>query len=82
MTSGRLRQVDDVLDGFVSFVTRGFQLTVGTMGGIGFVVEAAVGEGTTEGLVEEQEQERDVNAFGGQAVSVTAAIALAAGRVL
>ena len=39
-------------------------------------MEAAVGERTTEALVEEQEEERDVNAFGREAVSVAAAIAL------
>lgn len=38
-------------------------------------MEAAVGERTTEALVEEQEEEREVNAFGRQAVSVAAAIA-------
>src|ERR1700736_1131636 len=38
-------------------------------------MEAAVGERATKALVEEQEQERDVNAFGRQAVSVAAAIA-------
>jgi len=39
-------------------------------------MEAAVGEGATEALVEEQEQERNVDAFCGQAVGIAAAIAL------
>src|SRR5450759_37549 len=38
-------------------------------------MEAAVGERSAETLVEEQEQKRDINAFGRQAVSVAAAIA-------
>ena len=38
-------------------------------------MEAAVGERAAEALVEEQEQERDVDAFGGEAVGVAAAIA-------
>ena len=40
------------------------------------MVEAAVGEGTAEALVEEQEQERDLNAFGCEAVGVAVAVAL------
>ena len=43
---------------------------------IGFVMEAAVGVRTTEALVEEQEQQRDVNAFGCQAVGISSAITL------
>ena len=39
-------------------------------------MEAAVGERPAEALVEEQEQERDVDAFGSEAVTVAAAIAL------
>ena len=39
-------------------------------------MEAAVGEGTAEALVEEQKQQSDVDAFAGQAVGVAAAIAL------
>ena len=51
-------------------------MLLGRLCGIGLVVEAAVGEGTAEALVEEQEQERDLNAFGGEAVGVAAAVAL------
>ncbi|MGA3028541.1 MAG: hypothetical protein ABSF98_27660 [Bryobacteraceae bacterium] len=40
------------------------------------MVEAAVCERTAEPLVEEQKQESDLNAFGGQAVGITTAIAL------
>ena len=74
-TSGCLQQVNDVLDGLVGFVIGGFEFAVWPVRRIGFVMEAAVGERTAETLVEEQEQERDVNAFGRQAVGVAAAIA-------
>jgi len=46
------------------------------MGGIGFVMKAAVGQRAAEAFVEEQEQKRDLEAFRRQAVGVTAAIAL------
>src|SRR5438094_8776341 len=54
----------------------GFQLAVGPVSGIRFVVEAAVGERSAEALVKEEKQEGDVNAFGGKPIGVTAAIAL------
>jgi hypothetical protein len=57
--------VDDVVDGFIGFVISGFEFAVGLFGRIRFVMESAVGEGTAEALVEEQEQEGEVNAFGG-----------------
>ena len=40
------------------------------------MVEAAVGEGTAESFMEEQKQERNVNAFGRQPVGVATAITL------
>ena len=39
-------------------------------------MEAAIGEGTAEALVEEQEQQGNVDSFAGQAVGIAAAIAL------
>ena len=39
-------------------------------------MEAAVGESAAEACVEEQEQERDVDAFGSETVGITSAIAL------
>ena len=70
-----MEQVNDVLDSLVGLVIGGFEFAVGAVGRIGSVMEAAVGERTAEALVEEQEQEGDVDAFGGEAVSVAAAIA-------
>jgi len=40
------------------------------------LMKAAVGQGTTEPFVEEQEQQRDLNPLGGEAVSVAGTIAL------
>jgi hypothetical protein len=57
-------------------VISGFELAVGPIGEIGFVMEAAVGERAAQALVKEEKQEGDVDAFGGEAVGVTAAIAL------
>lgn len=55
---------------------RGFEFAVWPVVRIGFVMEPAVSEGATESLMEEQEQERDVNAFGCEAVGIAAAITL------
>jgi hypothetical protein len=57
-------------------VISGLEFAVWFAGGVGLVMESAVGERSAKALVEEEEEERDVNAFGGQAVSVAAAIAL------
>lgn len=53
----------------------GFELTVWPVGRIRFVREAAVGERATQAFVEEQEKERNLNAFGGEAIGLAAAIA-------
>ena len=52
----------------------GFQFAVRAVRGIGPVVEAAVGQGAAEALMKEQEQERDLDAFRGELVSVARAI--------
>ena len=46
------------------------------VGGIGLVMEAAVGQRAAEALVEEQEQECDLDAFCRELVGVAAALAL------
>src|SRR6266581_2588432 len=74
ITSGG-EQVDDVLDGLVGFVISGFDLAVRTVGGIGLVVESAVGQRTTEAFVKEQKQECDLYAFCGELVSIPGAVA-------
>ena len=52
-TSGG-KQIDDLLDGFVSAVICGLQFTVWLVTGDRAVVEAAVGERTAEPFVEEE----------------------------
>jgi hypothetical protein len=74
--SGSLQEVDDIVDGLVGFVIGGFEFAVWSARRFGFVVEAAVGEGTAEAFVEEQEEKGNVDAFAGQTVSVASAIAL------
>ena len=68
-----------MLDGFVRFVVGSFEFAGRLVLGIGLVMEAAVGEGATEALVEEQEQERDLHAFVREPVSITAAVSLEKG---
>jgi hypothetical protein len=68
--------VNDILDGFVGFVIGGFEFAVRPVCRIWFVMEAAVGEGTTEAFVKEQEQQGDVNTFGRQAIGIASAISL------
>ena len=52
------------------------EFAVGCVTWLGSVVKATVGQGAAEALVEEQEQESHLNAFGGQAVGVVGAITL------
>ena len=49
---------------------------VGSMSSIGLMMEAAVGEGSAQPFLKEQEEERDLNAFGREAVGVAGAVAL------
>ena len=76
MKSCRFEQVHDLLDGFVRPVIGGLEFGIGSISRIGFVVKAAVGQRATETLVEEKEEQRDINALGGEAVAVAGAIAL------
>ncbi len=64
------------MDSFVGFVICGLEFAVRCVSWVGSVVKAAVGEGTAESLVEEQEQEGYLNAFEGEPVSVAGTIAL------
>ena len=60
----------------VGLVIGGFEFAVWPMRGIGAVMEAAVGQGTAKAFVEEEEQECDLEAFGGEAVGIASAVAL------
>ena len=70
------KQIDDLLDGFVGAVICGFQFTVRLVTGDRAVVEAAVGERTAEPFVEEEKEQRNLDAFWGEAVSVAGSIPL------
>ena len=70
------KQIDDLLNGFVGAVICGFQFTVWLVTGDRTVVEAAVGERTAEPLVEEEKEQRDLDAFRGEAVGVSGSIPL------
>ena len=52
-----------MLDGFVGAVIGGFEPAVGTVLRVGAVMEAAVGERSAEPFMEEQEEQRDLDAF-------------------
>jgi len=64
------------LDGFVGAVVGGFEFAGRLVLGVGRVVEAAIGERAAQAFVEEQEEERDLNAFGGETIGVAGAVAL------
>ena len=70
------KQIDDLLNGFVGAVICGFQFTVWLVTGDGAVVEAAVGERTAEPFVEEEKEQRNLDAFWGEAVGVAGSIPL------
>src|ERR1700733_10738570 len=69
-------QIDDVLNGPVGFVGGGLQFAIGEEGRMGLMMEAAVGQRAAEPLVEEQEQQSDIKALGGEAIGVALSIAL------
>ena len=52
----------------------GFEFALGLMGRVGTVMETAVSKRAAQALVEKQEQQRDLNAFGGEAVGVASAV--------
>ena len=64
------------MDGFVGAVICGLQFTVWLVTGDRAVVEAAIGERAAQAFVEEQEEERDLNAFGGETIGVAGVVAL------
>jgi len=54
-----------VLDGSVSLVIGSFESALGPMGGIRKVMEATVSQWSAQTFVEEQEQQGNLDAFGG-----------------
>jgi hypothetical protein len=72
--SGCRQEIDDFFDRFVGAVIGEFEVAVWPVLRIRPVVKAAVGERTTQALVEEQQEQCDLNAFSGEAVSVAGAV--------
>src|SRR5215469_9032965 len=70
------KQIDDVLDGFVGAVVGGFEFAGRLVGGIGVVMEAAVGERPAQPLVEEQKEQRHLDAFRCEPVGIAGAVPL------
>jgi hypothetical protein len=68
------QQIDADLNRLIGLVISGFEFAVGAVRRIGWMVEAAVGQRSTEALVEEKELECD--AFCGELVGVVGAVAL------
>ena len=58
------QEIDDALDGGVGAVIGGFEPAFWTVLRVGSVMEAAVGEGAAQALVEEEEEEGDLDALG------------------
>ena len=64
------------MNGLVGAVVGGFEFAGRLVSGGGAVMETAVGEGTAEPFVEEEEEQRYLDAFGGEAVGVAGAVTL------
>ena len=64
------------MNGFVGAVVSGFEFTGRLVSGVGAVMETAVGERTAEPLVEEQKEQRHLDAFWREPVGVARAVAL------
>ena len=69
-------EVDYVLNGVVGTVVSGFEFAGRLVSGVGAVVKAAVGEGPAEPFMEEQKEQRHLDAFWREAVGVAPAIGL------
>ena len=52
-----------MLDCRVGLVVSGLEFAIGAVGKVWFVVKAAVGQGTAEVFMKEEEQERDLDAL-------------------
>ena len=76
MVSSGSEEFDDVFDSFVGAVIGGFEAAVGSVLRIGVVVEAAIGERAAQSLVEEQQEQRHLDAFGAEPIGIAGAVAL------
>ncbi len=65
-----------MLDGVIGRVVGGFEFAVGAMGGVGLMMEAAVGQWPAQALVKKEGEQSGLDAFSGQAVGRAGALAL------
>src|SRR6202007_3443109 len=70
------KEIDDLLNGVVGAMIGGFELAGRLVMGVRAVVKAAVGERAAEPFVKEQEEQGDLNAFGGETVGVAGVLTL------
>ena len=75
MSSGS-EQIDDVLDCCIGTMVGGLEAAVGSMPRIGLMMEAAVGKGTAQPFVKEEEQESNLYAFCSEAVGIAGPVSL------
>src|SRR6516165_593577 len=69
-------QIDDFLDRCIGTMIGRLEPAIGSPLSVGLVVEAAVGEGTAQALVKEEEQESDLDAFCREAVGIAWSVPL------
>ena len=67
--SGGRQQIDDLFDGVVGAVVGEFEAAIWAMLRIRPVVKAAIGERSTQALVEEQQEQCNLNTFLGGAMA-------------
>ena len=64
------------MNGLVGAVVGGFKFAGGLVRRVGAVMKAAVGEGATESLMEEEEEQRDLDSFRCETVGVAGSVTL------
>ena len=74
-TSSSFEQLDDVLDGAIGLVEGRFELAVGPLGIVGPMVKEAVGKRAAELFMEEDEKQRNLGSFFGEAIDVALSVA-------
>ena len=64
-----------MLDCRVSLVISGLEFAIGAVGKVWLVMKAAVSQRTAEAFMKEEEQERNLEALGGQTVGIATTVA-------
>jgi hypothetical protein len=69
-------QIDDFLDRCIGMMIGRLERAIGSALSVGLVVQAAVGEGTAQALMKEEEQESNLDAFFREAVGIAWSVPL------